>query len=563
MLCLVLLFLVVVGRALAQNSRIDIRKFGAVGDGRRMNTLAIQRAIDRVAAGGGGVVEIGPGRWLTAVLTLKSGVELHLEAGAVLVGSERRADYGGERASALLVAEGQAKIGITGSGTIDGRGREVAADVIRMIEAGQLKDPDWPRENAWHQKRSDESNRPGIIQFKHCTDVRVDSVLLKDAACWVQTYTECEHLQLEHVRVESNAYWNNDGVDVVDCQDVSIRGCQINADDDGICLKSSNTDKRCERVVIEDCIVRSSASGIKFGTASRGGFRHIEIRRVKIYDTYRSAIALESVDGGILEDVRVEDVVATNTGNALFVRLGHRNQHSPPGAGAIRGVVITGLRVEVPAGKPDKGYEMEGPVVDGPHNFFPAAIVGMVGHPVEGIRLEDVEIDYKGVEDKGVAYVGLDSLDRVPERESDYPEFSMFGELPAWGLFVRHVDGLELRHVVLRREQGGFRPAMVFDDVRRLSIDQYKTVQDSSGIYSGASQPAWVGGMICFFSLELIGQSDIEDVDAEAQFAVGGQVTREIVFGADEWGKAQVAAIATAVVGATVVSVVREVHIVY
>jgi polygalacturonase len=454
----------------AQVSRIDIRKFGAAGDGRRMNTLAIQRAIDRVAGAGGGVVEVGPGRWLTGVLTLKSGVELHLEAGAVLVGSERRADYGGERASALLVAEGQTKIGITGSGTIDGRGREVAADVIRMIEAGQLKDPDWPRENAWHQKRSNESNRPGIIQFKHCTDVRVDSVLLKDAACWVQTYTECVQLKLEHVRVESNAYWNNDGIDVVDCQDVLIRGCQINADDDGICLKSSNKDKRCEQVVIEDCTVRSSASGIKFGTASHGGFRHIEIRRVKIYDTYRSAIALESVDGGILEDVRVEDVVANNTGNALFVRLGHRNQQSPPGS--IRDVVIKGLRVEIPAGKPDKGYEMEGPVVDLAHNFFPASIVGIPGHPVEGIRLEDVEIDYKGAEDRAVAHVGFDSVGRVPERESDYPEFSMFGELPAWGLYVRHVNGLELRHVVLRREQGGFRPAMVFDDVQRLSIDQ-------------------------------------------------------------------------------------------
>jgi polygalacturonase len=470
MLVFLLLFLVVVGRARAQNSRIDIRKFGAVGDGRRMNTLAIQRAIDKVAAAGGGLVEVGAGRWLTEVLTLKSGVELHLAAGAVLVGSEHRADYGGERASALLIADGQVKISITGSGTIDGRGREVAADVIRMIEAGQLKDPDWPRENAWHQKRSVESNRPGIIAFRHCTDVRVDSVLLKDAACWVQTYTECVRLKLEHVRVESTAYWNNDGIDVVDCQDVLIRGCQVNADDDGICLKSSNKDKRCEQVVIEDCTVRSSASGIKFGTASHGGFRHIEIRRVKIYDTYRSAIALESVDGGILEDVRVEDVVATNTGNALFVRLGHRNQKSAPGS--IRNVVIKGLRVEVPADKPDKGYEMEGPIIDGPHNFFPAAIVGMPGHPVEGIRLEDVEIVYKGVEDKGSAHVGLDSLGRVPEREQDYPEFSMFGELPAWGLFVRHVNGLELRHVVLRREQGGFRPAMVFDDVQRLSIDQ-------------------------------------------------------------------------------------------
>jgi polygalacturonase len=435
-----------------------------------MNTLAIQRTIDRVAAAGGGVVQVGPGRWLTGVLALKTGVELHLEMGAVLLGSTSRADYGGARASALLIAEGQQRISVTGSGVIDGQGREVAADVIRMIEAGQLKDPDWPRENAWHQKRSDESNRPGIIAFRHCTDVRVDSVLLKDAACWVQTYTECVGLKLEQVRVESTAYWNNDGIDVVDCRDVLISGCRINADDDGICLKSSNKDKRCEQVVIADCMVRSSASGIKFGTASHGGFRNIVIRRVKIYDTYRSAIALESVDGGEIGDVHIEDVVATNTGNALFVRLGHRNQSAAPGS--IRDVVIKGLRVEVPAGKPDKGYEMEGPVVGPAHNFLPASIVGLPGHPVEGIRLEDVEIDYKGVEDKAVGFVPLDSLERVPERESDYPEFSMFGELPAWGLYVRHVSGLELRHVVLRHVEVGFRPAMVFDDVAGLSIDQ-------------------------------------------------------------------------------------------
>lgn len=467
---IVVLLLVVASAqpVVAQVSRIDIRKFGAVGDGRRMNTLAIQRAIDRVAAAGGGVVEVGPGRWQTGVLTLKSGVELHLASGAVLLGSPRRADYGGERASALLVAEGQDRIAVTGSGSIDGQGREVAADVIRMIEAGQLKDPDWPRENAWHQKRSDESNRPGIIAFRHCTDVRVDSVLLKDAACWVQTYTQCYHLRLEHVRVDSKAYWNNDGIDVVDCRDVQILGCQIDADDDGICLKSSDSSMDCSGVYIHDCTVRSSASGIKFGTASRGGFRNILIDRVKIYDTYRSAIALECVDGGVLANVHIEDVVATNTGNALFVRLGHRNQKSPPGS--IRDVTIKGLRVEVPAGKPDKGYEMEGPVVDSAHNFFPASIVGLPGHPVEGIRLEDVEIVYKGTEDKRVAYV--DSLARVPERESDYPEFSMFGELPAWGLYVRHVDGLALRHVVLRREQAGFRPAMIFDDVQALSIEQ-------------------------------------------------------------------------------------------
>lgn len=458
----------------AAQGRVDIRAFGAVGDGHRVNTAAIQRAID-AAGDRGGRVEVPPGRWLTGVLMLRTGVELHLDSGAVLLGSTSRLDYGRDRASALLVAEGQRRIAITGSGTIDGQGREVVEDVFRLLKAGTLQDPDWQQENPWHQKRPNERNRPGLVQFAHCDSVRVEGVQLKDAACWVQTYTECTHLTLTGLRVRSTAYWNNDGIDIVDCQDVRITGCDVDADDDGICLKSGNSAKRCERVLVEDCKVRSSASGIKFGTASYGGFKDIVIRRIKIWDTYRSAIALECVDGGVLEDVTIEDVLATNTGNALFVRLGHRYQNAPPGI--IRRVKIRGLHVEVPDGKPDKGYEMEGPELGYAHNTFPASIVGLQGHPVEDVTLEKVEVIYRSVEDKTVAHYGLDSLDRVPEREADYPEFSMFGELPAWGLYVRHVNGLRLSGVTLRHLQAGFRPAVVLDDVRRLSIGKLEADQ--------------------------------------------------------------------------------------
>ena len=471
-LCIILMMGAAV-RVVAQQ-RADIRKYGAVGDGRRVNTAAIQRAID-VAGKRGGVVVVPAGRWLTGVLTLRSGVELHLDSGAVLLGSTSRLDYGRDRASALLVAEGQRRIAITGMGTIDGQGREVVEDVFRLLRAGTLQDPDWQHENPWHQKRPNERNRPGLIEMTRCDSVRVEGVLLKDAACWVQTYTECTNLSLTRLRVRSTAYWNNDGIDVVDCQNVWVSGCDVDADDDGICLKSSNSAKRCEQVLIEDCNVRSSASGIKFGTASYGGFKDILIRRIKIRDTYRSAIALECVDGGVLEDVTVEDVLATRTGNALFIRLGHRYQNAAPGI--IRRVKVRRLRVEVPEGKPDKGYEMEGPEPADAHNFFPASIVGLPGHPVEDVTLQDVEVSYRGRENVSVAEYGLDSLDRVPEREADYPEFSMFGELPAWGLYVRHVSGLRLNGVVLRHPGVGSRPAVVFDDVQRVMVDKLVTDQ--------------------------------------------------------------------------------------
>jgi hypothetical protein len=447
----------------------DITSLGARGDGQTNNTLFIQQAIDAAAAAGGGVVSVPAGRFLTGVLELRSGVELRLAEGAVLLGSTRRMDYGGERASALLVADGQHNISITGKGVIDGQGREVAADVWRLLKAGALQDPDWQHENPWHQLRSTESNRPGLIQFSKCEGVKVSGIELKDAACWVQTYRECTHLVLEDLRVESTAYWNNDGIDVVDCKEVKIAGCRVNAGDDGICLKSSNANSRCENIVVENCTVRSSASGIKFGTASHGGFRHILVRNVNIYDTYRSAIALESVDGGILEDIDVEDVSAINTGNAIFIRLGHRNAKAP--IGRVKQVRIRDVTVVVPAGKPDRGYEMEGPELRYPHNIFPASITGLPGHPVEDVTLENIEISYRGVSHKDSGWFRLDTLDRVPERETDYPEFSMFGELPAWGLYVRHVRGLHLKQVTLRHRDDNFRPAAIFDDVQGLGID--------------------------------------------------------------------------------------------
>ena len=456
---------------------LDITTLGAKGDGQTMNTTFIQQAIDSVATTGGGIVLIPPGRFVTGVIHLRSGVELHLADSAVLQGSTHRTDYGGERASALLIADGQHDISVTGKGIIDGRGRQVVQDVFRMLKEGTLQDPEWQHENPWHQRRPTEVNRPGIIDFKLCDGVKIIGVTLKDAAAWVQTYTECNHLTLENMRVESTAYWNNDGIDVVDCQDVRIAGCHVNASDDGICLKSSNAASRCDKVVVENCVVRSSASAIKFGTASRGGFRNVTIRNITVYDTYRSAIALESVDGGTLEDVDIQHITARNTGNAIFIRLGHRRPNVPPGI--IRHITIRDVTVDVPADKPDRGYETEGPALRYPHNLFPSSITGLPGHPVEDVTLEHIRIVYHGKDDPAFGrYGGLDSLDQVPENEKDYPEFSMFGELPAWGFYVRHAKDIHFDHVNLRQEGTGassrsgasFRPAVIFDDVQGFTI---------------------------------------------------------------------------------------------
>ncbi|HEX6430175.1 MAG TPA: glycoside hydrolase family 28, partial [Niastella sp.] len=182
----------------------------------------------------------------------------------------------------------------------------------------------------------------------------------------------------------------------------------------------------------------------------------------------RSAIALESVDGGTLEDITIENIKATNTGNAIFIRLGHRKTEAA--IGKVRNIKISNVKVEVPAGKPDKGYEMEGPEVPYPHNVFPASITGLPGHPVENVTLENISITYEGGGNKQVAHFGLDSLQKVPEKAGDYPEFSMFGELPCWGLYVRHATGIQLKNIKLQYKKEDFRPALIFDDVQQLQV---------------------------------------------------------------------------------------------
>jgi polygalacturonase len=447
----------------------SIISFGAKPDGKTMNTEAIQKAIDEVAKHHGGMVLVPEGNFLTGVIYLKSGVTLHLASKAVLLGSSARKDYGSKDASPLIVANGQNNISITGKGMIDGQGEALLKNIYEMLKAGTLEDAEWKTYNPWHQMRPEERNRPKLIGFNNCDQVSVKGITIKNGLCWIQDYRNCSNLTIDSIRVESNIFWNNDGIDLVDCKKTTVTNCFINADDDGICLKSSDRNSRCEDIYVAHCTVRSSASAIKFGTASQGGFKNIRISDITVFDTYRSAVAIECVDGGTLEDVDVRDIKATNTGNAIFIRLGHRNKDSV--YSVLRNVYIGNVRVEVPKSKPDKGYPMEGPLLNYPHNIFPSSITGIPGHPVENVMLENIEISYGGGAKKEVAFFNIDSLRKIPEKEPNYPEFSMFGELPAWGFYVRHVTGLKMKNIRMSYKEDDFRQAIIFDDVSGADLN--------------------------------------------------------------------------------------------
>jgi len=454
-----------------------VTAFGAKGDGKNMNSKAIQAAIDTLAAQGGGKLIFPEGRFLTGSFELKSGVELHLQKNAVLLGSTNPFDYKKiSHSKALIVAEGQSDIAITGLGTIDNQGRKLALHSDSLYYAGQMD----PKYYNLRRKRPEEEYRPMIINMFNCKNVKLKGFTLKDGASWIQSYDKCRNLTADSLTVISDAYWNNDGFDISDCKNVRVTNCFVNAADDGICLKSGDKDDWNDSIYIANCTVRSSANAIKFGTGSTGGFKNVTIENIKVYDTFRSAIALETVDGGVLENIVVNNILATNTGNGIFIRLGHRNKDER--YSILRNVSIKNVKVEIPFDRPDKNYDLRGPDLPFFHNPFPCSITGIEGHPVENVSIENIEISYPGRGNDGLAILPIYRLKDVPEVEAEYPEFSMFGELPAWAFYVRHVKGLNLKNISVKAEAKDYRPAFVFDDVTNLNMDKIQIAEDDNDL---------------------------------------------------------------------------------
>lgn len=446
------------------SEKVNIVDKGARGDGVFLNTGVFQKTIDELSQNGGGTIIIPEGIFRCGSIELKSDVTLQLNFGAFLLGSTNPEHYLDERGVHNFIEANNAEnIGIIGDGVIDGQGRKLALQIDSLYHEGK-----W--EYGYNYKRQRPEGRPKLLNLRECKNIHLEGFTAKNSANWVLNFDICSNLIIHQVTVDSDDYWNNDGMDIGDCRNVRITNCHVNSADDGICLKSHHEGYINDSIYIANCTVRSSASAIKFGTASVGGFKNVKIKNIFIYDTFRSAIALESVDGGILENIEIEDITASNTGNAIFIRLGHRNSDGE--VGCLRNVTIKNVTVTVPFEVPDLDYDIRGPELPFSHNPFPASITGIPGHKVENVSIENIRIIYPGRANKGYAQLPLHRLEDVPENEADYPEFHMFGELPAWGFYVRHVAGLQMKNIRLELNDHDFRPAFVFDDVESLIMDK-------------------------------------------------------------------------------------------
>ncbi|WP_316823912.1 glycoside hydrolase family 28 protein [Pedobacter miscanthi] len=453
----------------------DASFFGIQSGGIVLNTRSIQFGINYISENGGGRLVFPPGKYLTGCIHFKSNVTLHLNKGAVLLGSTNPFDYDRQNTPfdhnfqtslALILGLNQHNIGITGSGEIDGQGKELAAAVGEMVKKGLIKDRS--------VSRPDEDNRPMIINLFGCEGVTVKNVTLKNSACWVECYNKCRNVNIDSIRVESRAFWNNDGIDIVDCTDFKVSNSYFNSSDDGICLKSLDPDAANQNILIENNSMTTDASGIKFGTASLGGFKNIRILNNKIFDTNRSAIALEAVDGAVIDHIEVNGLQGRNIGNAIFLRAGARKGKRK---GTLQNVSIQNVDVEIRREK-NPLKEMPGIVIG-----------GMPDQIITNVKLKNIVIKSSGGADKASAKISIDNLKDIPEKADSYPEYNMFGDLPSWGVFIRHARNIQVEGLSIAIGKADFRTPIVLDDTHQLSFKKLivKEPQSKKKIFTANS----------------------------------------------------------------------------
>jgi polygalacturonase len=459
----------------------DVRSYGATGDGKTVDTPAINRAIEAVAAAGGGTLVFPSGTYVCFTIRLKSGVDLWLSNGCVILAAdsprvgeatgyrggtydpagpaqawEAYQDYGHNHwNNSLFYAEGQHDLAIYGRGMIWGKGLSNGSPDVRDGTGGFIA------EQAGVGNKS--------IALKNCRNVLLRDFSVLKGGHFALLATGVENLTVDNVLVDTD----RDGFDIDGCRNVRVSNCTVNSPwDDAICPKSSyalGERRSTDNVTIANCFVAGmyklgtvidgtwkkygpgdgvwGNGRIKCGTESNGGFRNIAITNCVCEDS--RGISLETSDGAYLEDVAISNITMRGTIDApLFLRLNARNRgpKETMRAGTLRRVMISNVVSHDSAAKTSSIFS------------------GIPGNAIEDVKLSNCYFGHKG--EYPAEAVGR----AVPEMVDGYPEVGKFGPTPSNGFFVRHLRNLEISHVEIAPEKKDERPAFWLEDVERADF---------------------------------------------------------------------------------------------
>ena len=440
-----------------------VREYGAAGDGKQLDSVYIQKAIDDCAAEGGGTVLVSPGTYLCGTMHMKSHVHVLIEKGALILGSENMADFDPYEENpsnctyqdrshsyfhhSLFHADGVSDIALTGFGTID------------MQSVWEVTDTETDR---WCRACK-------IVAFKNCTNVKIRDLTMKNATDLAVYVAGCENVIIAGLDLTVHI----DGISPDSCKNVVISDCIVDAGDDGIVAKCSYTLghlKNMENLVISNCIIKSRCNGIKFGTESNSAFLNTTITGCAVYDTQLSGIALESVDGARLEGFSISNISMRNVGNPLLMMVLNRAR-GPEGTqiGEIKNVSISNMTITGPYAPWDGIYQNYWSYIKGNPTIkprtYPFILIGQEDSIIRNVSLSNIQFAAEG---------GGTEEDRklvIPDLRNGYPECRALGEkTPVYGMVARYVDNLKLYNVEFTTEKEDARDPVYLDKVTKYKF---------------------------------------------------------------------------------------------
>ena len=445
----------------------NVRDYGAKGDGKTLDSPAINAAIEAAVRDGGGQVLLPAGTYLSGSIRLKSNIDLHLSAGCTILAApasmkayDPSESFGGFPEyqdgghtyfhNSLIWAEGQTNVSITGRGMIDGQGlTKKDTEKGGKVQGGSIGTGD------------------KAIALKLCRNILIRDVTIFRGGHFAIIVTGCDRGTIDNVTIDTN----RDGIDIDCCKYLTVSNTKVNTpSDDAIVLKASYALKQavpCEHILITNCLVTGYKLGtflsgeyqpekvnwvcgrIKLGTESNGGYRNITISNCTCM--WSSGLAFEEVDQGRMENICVTNIAMEHVHHyPIYITTGCRNRGPK----------------EVTQPSSARNIQISNVIATDCDSLCSIIVTGMKDEPVRNVWLSNIRLHFRGG--------GTKDLVKRDYREqgTNYPEPRWAGPTPAYGLYARHVEGLHVNDVTFRYERPEYRPAMMLDDVRDVTLNQ-------------------------------------------------------------------------------------------